>query len=233
MLYLSLGVGDGSASANAQSLTELRGKIIRIDIRGATPAQPYQIPPDNPFANNPSARPEIWAYGLRSPWRMDFDPTNPNRIFVADVGESTKEEVSIATPGANLGWPLCEADICQESLPPSLAATLTPPVVAYGRDQGCAVIGGIAVPWLDNQFIFGDFCSRRLWLLERDAPPDDASGNAQDTPSDDAHPWRMRQIADLFAPVRFLYSFGLATDGSVYVLARESPILRLHPALVK
>ena len=233
MLYLSLGVGDGSASANAQSLAELRGKIIRIDIRGATPAQPYQIPPDNPFARAPDARPEIWSYGLRSPWRMDFDPTNPTRIFVADVGESTKEEVSIATPGANLGWPLCEADLCQETLAPALAATLTPPVVAYGRDQGCAVIGGLAVPWLDNQFIFGDFCSRRLWLLEQDAPSDDAPDSPQDDLPDSAPPWRMRQIADLSAPVRFLYSFGLATDGSVYVLARESPILRLHPALVK
>ena len=221
LLYLSLGVGDGPESANAQSLKTLRGKIIRIDVRGATPAQPYRIPPDNPFVNNPRALPEIWAYGLRSPWRMDFDPANPGALFVADVGEHTKEEVSIATAGANLGWPLCEADVCQESLDPSTAATLTPPAVAYGRKLGCAVIGGVVVPWLDNRFIFGDYCSRRLWLLEQD----DSQNGAQ--------AWRMREIADLSVFARFLYSFGAAADGSVYVLLREGPILRLYPGLVR
>ena len=229
MLYLSLGVGDGPESANAQSLKTLRGKIIRIDVRGATPDQPYRIPPDNPFVDNPRALPEIWAYGLRSPWRMDFDPANPGALFVADVGEHTKEEVSIATAGANLGWPLCEADVCQESLDPATAATLTPPVVAYGRKLGCAVIGGVVVPWLDNRFIFGDYCSRRLWLLEQDGAQDDAPAGAQDG----AQAWHMREIADISALARFLYSFGLAADGSVYVLSKESPILRLYPGLVR
>ena len=229
MLYLSLGVGDGGASANAQSLATLRGKIIRLDVRGATSDQPYRIPPNNPFVDNPDALPEIWAYGLRSPWRMDFDPANPARIFVADVGEHTKEEVSIATAGANLGWPLCEADICQESLDPALAATLTPPAVAYDRELGCAVIGGVAVPWLDNRFIFSDLCSRRLWILEPDRSQDAPPAGAQDSPQ----AWRMREIADLSAPARFIYSFGTAPDGSVYVLARESPILRLYPGLGK
>ena len=225
MLYLSLGVGEGDESANAQSLTELRGKIIRIDARGATPAQPYRIPPDNPFVNTPDAFPEIWAYGLRSPWRMAFDPANPDRIFVADVGEHTKEEVSIATAAANLGWPLCEADICQESLDPAIAANLIPPAVSYDRGGGCAVIGGVTVPWLDNAFIFSDYCSRRLWMLEQDSPPA--------IPQDAPQTWRMREIADLSAPARFIHSFGLAPDGSVYVLAEDSPILRLHPDLVK
>ena len=229
MLYLSLGIGDGRASSDAQSLQTLRGKIIRIDARGATADRPYRIPPDNPFVDNPDALPEIWAYGLRSPWRMDFDPADPSRIFVGDVGEHTREEVSIATAGANLGWPLCEADLCQESLDPALAAKLAPPAVAYGRNLGCAVIGGVAVPWLDNRFIFSDLCSRRLWLLERDSPPD----AAQDSPPNSAQPWRMRQIADLSAPVRFLYSFGLASDGSVYVIGHDSPILRLYPGLVR
>ena len=232
MLYLSLGVGHGNASANAQSLQTLRGKIIRIDVRGATAERPYRIPPDNPFADIPGVLPEIWAYGLRSPWRMDFDPSDPSRIFVGDVGENTKEEVSIATAGANLGWSLCEADICQESIDPALAASLTPPVVAYGRDQGCAVIGGVAVPWLNNNFIFSDLCSRRLWILEPNTSQDSPSDTTQDTQAA-AQPWRMRELADLSAPARFIYSFGLASDGSVYILARESPILRLYPALVK
>ena len=212
MLYLS--IGDNLVSNDAQSLNNLRGKIIRIDIRGATHAQPYRIPPDNPFADNPDIRPEIWAYGLRNPWRMAFDPANPDRIFVADVGWSTREEVSIATAAANLGWPLCEADICRDD---DIAADFTPPAIAYGRDLGCAVIGGITVPWLNDQFIFGDLCFRRVWLLERDSPPNSPQ------------PWRMRQIADLSDIARNIIAFGAAPDGSVFVLSQNGPILRLRP----
>ena len=210
MLYL--GIGENGMPANAQSLNNLRGKIIRIDIRGANPDQPYRIPPDNPFAHTPDARPEIWAYGLRNPWRMAFHPANPASLFIADVGAQTKEEVSIATAGANLGWPLCEGDICRDY---DLAANLTPPAVAYGRDIGCAVIGGVTVPWLDHQFIFGDLCSRRVWLLAGDQ----ASG------------WHMREIADLSDHARNILAFGAGRDDIVYILSYDKPILRLHPNL--
>ena len=213
MLYL--GIGDNETPANAQSLNDLRGKIIRIDIRGANLDQPYRVPPDNPFAHNPDARPEIWTYGLRNPWRMAFDPANPGSLFVADVGNKTREEVSIATAAANLGWPLCEADICQESLDPAIAAKFTPPAVAYGKATGCAVIGGVTVPWLDNRFIFGDLCSRRVWLLDGDQ----ASG------------WHMREIANLFKASRNILAFGSGEDGSVYILSYRDPILRLDPSL--
>ena len=219
MLYL--GIGDGYSAHQAQAFDNLRGKIIRIDVRGANAAQPYRIPPDNPFADNLDARPEIWAYGMRNPWRMDFAPKSPDSLLVADLGTFLREEVSIATAGANLGWPLCEADICQESLDPALAATLTSPAVAYGRDLGCAIVGGVAVPWIANGFIFGDVCSRRVWLLERDSPPTDS----QD--------WRMREIANLSGQGRSILSFGLGADGSVYALMRNGPILRLYPDLIE
>ena len=221
MLYL--GIGDNEMPANAQALNDLRGKIIRIDIRGANPDQPYRIPPDNPFAHNPDARPEIWAYGLRNPWRMAFDPANPGSLFVADVGHKTREDVSIATAAANLGWPLCEADICQESLDPAIAAKFTPPAVSYGRDLGCAIIGGVTVPWLDNRFIFGDLCSRRVWLLERDSAPNSTQDSAQD--------WRMREIADLSDLAHSILAFGSAENGGVYILSLKNPILRLDPSL--
>ena len=223
MLYL--GIGDDGTPRHSQALGRLAGKIIRIDVRGANPDQPYRIPPDNPFANDPGARPEIWAYGLRNPWRMTFDPANPANLFVADVGEGTREEVSIAVAGANLGWPLCEADICQESLDSAIAANLTSPAVAYSKDVGCAVIGGVAVSWLNNGFIFGDLCSRRVWLLERDSPFDSAPANAQDSPQ----AWRMREIADLSELTRNIIAFGKSADGSVYVLPRTGAILRLYP----
>ena len=219
MLYL--GIGDGWVQDNAQALNTLRGKIIRIDARGATEDRPYRIPPDNPFVDTPNARPEIWAYGLRNPWRMAFDPNVPNSLFVADVGRITHEEVSIATAGANLGWPLCEGDICQESLDAATAANLTPPAIAYGRDRGCAIIGGHFVPWLDNGFIFGDICSRRVWLLERNNPPNGAPAGPK--------AWRMREIADLSTLARNILAFGAGADGSVYVLTRAGPILRLQP----
>ena len=151
---------------------------------------------------------------------------NPNRLFVTDVGEVTREEVSIATAGANLGWPLCEGDVCRDNADMS---KLTPPAVAYGRYVGCAITDGVTVPWLDDGFIFGDLCSRRVYLLERDSPP----ARAQTDPQDNAQPWRMREIADLSALARNIIAFSAAAEGSVYVLSRNGAILRLHSDLVK
>ena len=213
---LHLGIGDNEMPANAQALNDLRGKIIRIDVRGANAERPYRIPPDNPFADNSDALPEIWAYGMRNPWRMAFNPANPGSLFVADVGAGAREEVSVAVAGANLGWPMCEGDICRDDAD---LADLAPPAGAYGRDVGCAVIGGVTVPWLDNGFIFGDLCSRRVWLLERDSAPD--------SPQD----WQMREIADLSDHARNILAFGSAENGDVYILSYKNPILRLDPNL--
>ena len=224
MLYL--GIGDDGKRDAPQALDNLRGKIIRIDVRGATADQPYRTPPDNPFIDAPNARPEIWAYGLRNPYRMAFNPKSPANLFVADVGLRTWEEVSIATAGGNLGWPLCEGHACH---PDAALAALTPPAVAYGRDRGCAIIGGHFVPWLDDAFIFGDLCSRRVYLLERDSPPYNAQAAHQDIPQ----AWRMRQIADLSDFARNILAFGSDADGNVYVMSYDNPILRLSPDLVE
>ena len=210
MLYL--GIGDNVPQRSPQALDNLEGKIIRIDIRGAHTDKPYRVPPDNPFADAPGARPEIWAYGLRNPWRMAFHPADPASLFVADVGDSSSEEVSIAVAAANLGYPLCEGNACRQDANP---ADLTPPAVAYDRDIGCAIIGGVTVPWLDDQFIFGDLCSRRVWTLAADP----ASG------------WQMRQIADLSDLARNILAFGAGADGDVYILSYDNPILRLDPSL--
>ena len=226
MLYL--GIGDNSAYNDAQSLNNLRGKVIRIDVRGANVERPYLVPPDNPFVSAPNARSEICALGLRNPWRMAFDLQNPANLFVADVGSQTREEVSIATADANFGWTLCEADICKDWVSPATLANLAPPAIAYGRDIGCAVIGGVTVPWLDDGFIFGDLCSRRVYSLERDIPPDTAQAVHQDSPQ----AWRMREIADLSQSTRHIIAFGAGADGSVYVLPRTGAILRLDPSMV-
>ena len=204
MLYL--GIGDNSSDEKAQSLDTLLGKVIRIDVRGATPEQPYLTPPDNPFVNNPEAFPEIWAYGLRNPWRMDFAPDG--RLFIADVGDRRQEEVSLSTSGANLGWPMCEGNVCREGVEAD-ADGLTAPIFTYGRDDGCAIIGGVTVPQLNNGFIFGDYCSGRVWLLEQDGRDG----------------WRARVVAPAG---RQLLSFGIGADGTVYALTRRGPIMRLQ-----
>ena len=204
MLYL--GIGDNTSAEKAQSLDSLLGKIIRIDVRGATPGQPYLVPPDNPFVNNPDACPEIWAYGLRNPWRMDFAPDG--RLFVGDAGSSIQEEISLAATGANLGWPMCEGSICEEWMEAD-AAVLTAPIFTYGREDGCAVVGGVTAPRLDNGFIFGDYCSGKVWLLEQE----------------EREGWRARILAQVEGRI---LSFGAGVDETVYILKAYKPIDRLQ-----
>ena len=205
MLYIATGYN--SKAEWAQSLQSLLGKILRIDVRGATPEQPYHIPPDNPLVDNPDARTEIWAYGLRNPWRMDFAPDG--RMFIADVGSSAQEEISLAGAGANLGARMCEGNLCKEGWQAD-ADGLTAPIFTYGRDEGCAIIGGVTTPQLNNNgFIFADYCSRRVWLLEQDG----------------REGWQTRLLAQMKGQI---LSFGADADGTVYVLLRRNPIMRLH-----
>ena len=204
MLYL--GIGDNKSN-KPQALDSLLGKIIRIDIRGATPEQPYRIPPDNPFVDAPEAFPEIWAYGLRNPWRMDFAPDGS--LFIADVGDYTQDEVSLAVAGANLGWPLCEGNVCREGVETD-AAGFTAPIYTYGREDGCAIIGGVTAPRLNKGFIFGDFCGGWVRLLEQD----ERGG------------WQARVLAQMEQEI---LSFGIDDDGTVYILMSRNPIIRLQP----
>ena len=205
MLYV--GVGYNTSYEKAQRLDTLLGKILRIDVRGATPEQAYRIPPDNPFVDNPDALPEIWAYGLRNPWRMDFTPDG--RLFIADVGVSTQEEISLAAAGDNLGARICEGNICEEGVDVE-AEGFTMPIFTYGRETGCAVVGGVTVPSLNNGFVFGDYCSGWVWLLEQD----------------EQEGWQTRALAQT---ERRILSFGIDADGTVYILAADNPIMRLPP----
>ena len=213
MLYL--GIGDNWFPEEAQSLESRRGKIIRIDGRGATEEQPYGIPADNPFPDTAGARPEIWAYGLRNPWRMSFDAAG--RLWVGDVGATASEEVSIVTAGANLGWPLFEGQRCYGGETQCAALTgATPPVATYARDEGCAVIWGgqyqgAALPPLAGAYLFGDYCSGRIWALS----PEGENG------------WRRRLAATIGSP---LLAFGTDAAGEMYALSVNRPLLKLTPA---
>ena len=205
MLYLSL--GDLGSAYDAESLGTLGGTIIRIDVRGATAERPYRVPDDNPFLATPGARPEIWAYGLRNPWRMSFGPEG--RLWVGDVGGRTAEEISVARAGANLGWPAAEGDTCYQG--EDVCAATAPPAAAYGHTDGnCAVVGGVTLPEPDGRYVFGDFCSGRVWALE---------GGAGD--------WRTRELLDLPLSIS---SFGHGHGGEVYVLTFRGPAIRLGAA---
>lgn len=228
MLYL--GIGDSHCYKCPQSLESLHGKIIRIDVRGASPEQPYRVPDDNPFLKTPFARPEIWAYGVRNPWRMTID-AKTGALWVGDVGHESEEEVTIATSGSNLGWPALEGKTCvtiNESMTRNYGVDTkgyacsdfedaVEPIVTYElTKEACAVIGGVvyrgtAVPWMVGRYLFGDFCSGQVWTLDGDA---DAG-------------WRMVQIADLGRPIS---SFGTDSAGEVHVLTFGGPILRLVQA---
>ena len=217
MLYAGLGenadcdserVGD---CIDAQDLRTLSGKIIRIDVRGATEAQPYRVPPDNPFADTPDARPEIWASGMRNPYRMSFDPEG--NLIVADVGQLHFEEISIARAGADLGWPRYEATLCRSKRPDDCAevARYTLPLHVYDHLRGdCAVIGGASLPGPNGAYVFGDYCSGRVWALEGDPQTG----------------YSARRLADLPFPIT---GFGTDAAGAIYALTAGGPIVPISP----
>jgi len=171
MLYLSLGDGgSGNDPGNrSQDMSTLLGKVIRIDVSGAAG---YAIPADNPFVGTAGARGEIWALGLRNPYRMAFD-RGTGRLWVGDVGQGTLEEIDIVTRGANLGWRVYEGTRSNENpggLPPS---AFTGPVTEYGRSVGTSVTGGTVYrgarePMLTGMYFYGDFSSGRVFALEHD-----------------------------------------------------------------
>jgi hypothetical protein len=163
-LYIGMGDGGGSGDPlrNGQNLSSLLGKLLRIDVDGR---DPYSVPPDNPFAGRAGARPEIWAYGLRNPWRFGFDRAT-GTLLIADVGQDRWEEIDAspaAGPGLNYGWNLMEADHCFGARDCD-SRGLIRPVVEYGHDQGCSITGGLVyrgrrMPSLTGHYFYADFCA--------------------------------------------------------------------------
>lgn len=174
--YLYIGMGDGGRAGdpwgNAQNLGVLLGKMLRIDVDGG---EPYGIPPDNPFVGRQGTRPEIWAYGLRNPWRFSFDRKTKD-LYIADVGQNKWEEIDVApapdSGGQNYGWDIMEGLHCFEPPAGCNPAGLTPPVLEYGHDKGCSITGGYVYrgqKYADivGTYFFSDFCSGRIWGLRR------------------------------------------------------------------
>jgi len=173
--YLWVGTGDGGAAGdryrNGQNKQTLLGKMLRLDVDSA---EPYGIPADNPYIGNAEYRPEIWAMGLRNPWRYSFDRANGD-LWIADVGQNAYEEINRVPGGTagglNFGWPLTEGLHCFPATASCDQSAFTQPVAEYGRDGGCSVTGGnvyrgAAYPSLNGMYFFGDFCTGRIWSLD-------------------------------------------------------------------
>jgi len=166
--FLYIGLGDGGAGGDphghGQDVDTLLGAMLRIDV---DKGQPYAIPPDNLFAGG-GGRPEIYAWGLRNPWRWSFDRAT-GELWVGDVGQNAWEEIDKVVRGGNYGWAIREGAHCYGA---SRCRTvgLVDPVAEYGHDQGCSVTGGHvyrgkAIPALQGAYLYGDFCSGRIWAL--------------------------------------------------------------------
>ena len=165
--YLYVSVGDAGDASNSADLSNLAGKMLRIDVDSAVP---YGIPADNPFAAG-GGRPEIWAYGLRNPWMWSFDRVT-GEIWLGDVGKDSREEVNFIEKGKNYGWPSREGTLCHRPLT-CFDAGFTDPVVEYTHTVGRAVIGGFVyrgalLPELFGVYLYGDWSTGVVWALRFD-----------------------------------------------------------------
>ncbi len=215
--YLYVGLGDGGSAGdpwgNGQNRSVLLGKLLRLDVDGDAP---YTIPPDNPWPNGvDNARPEIWAYGLRNPWRFSFDRANGD-LYIGDVGQNAYEEIDFQPAngqgGLNYGWNTREATHCFRS-DDCQSSDMIDPIAEYDHSQGCSVTGGYvyrgaAFPSLQGLYIFGDYCSGTIWSLHLDA-----SGT-----------WEQRKLLDSKLSIS---SFGEDEAGELYVVDLGGAIYRV------
>jgi glucose/arabinose dehydrogenase len=210
--YLYVGMGDGGSAGdpmgNGQRLDTLLGKLLRIDVDSVS-GDGYAVPADNPFVDRDDARPEIWAYGLRNPWRFTFDEQT-GTLWIADVGQTELEEIdrtSAARPGLNYGWNVMEGTRCYE--PESCDKSgFVAPVAVYSHEDGCSVTGGHVYrgsdfPSLRGGYFFADYCSGKIWAL-------DAEGEGSQEP------------VELMDTDRLISSFGVDEDGELYLTDHDS-----------
>ncbi|MCB0405120.1 MAG: PQQ-dependent sugar dehydrogenase [Bdellovibrionales bacterium] len=170
--YLYIGMGDGGAAGDpanrAQNTGELLGKMLRIDVDSE---KPYGIPKDNPFANGKGGKPEIFAWGLRNPWRFSFDRKTGD-LYAADVGQYEWEEVDVIERGKNYGWRVLEGSHCYEPAKNCSAKSMEPPVHEYSHKEGQSITGGYVYrgkrhKQLVGAYVFADYESGKIWALRK------------------------------------------------------------------
>ena len=218
MLYIALGDGDDQDHGRGQSLSDLLGAILRIDVFSGTP---YAVPPDNPFVGTPGARPEVWSYGFRNPWRFSFDRATGD-LYIGDVGEAHWEEVDYSSAadgagrGINYGWSVMEGQHCFH-LAGCDQTGLTLPVLEYDHSTGCSVIGGYvyrgaAIPALQGTYFYADYCFGwvRSFRIQSGQPVDET-----DWPS--------------LAPGGHVTSFGEDAAGELYLVTQLGGVFKIVP----
>jgi glucose/arabinose dehydrogenase len=216
--YLYIGMGDGGSQGdpmhNGQNADALLAKMLRIDPRPSN-GRPYGIPPDNPFIDRPDARPEVWAIGLRNPWRYTFDRETGD-LWIGDVGGGEREEIDFQRGGSrggrNYGWNLMEGTVPQsENLPSGLVR----PVFEYetGSDGTCAIVGGYVyrgtgIPALHGAYLFSDYCGGQIRALRH-------------------RRGKVLQHRDLGVEVDGMASFGEDQNGELYALSLAGQVFRI------
>ncbi|MCC6070358.1 PQQ-dependent sugar dehydrogenase [Massilia sp. GCM10020059] len=215
--YLYMATGDdggtGDPYRNGQNLDSLLGKVLRIDVAHSTQGERYRVPPSNPFVGQEGKRPEIWAYGLRNPWRFSFDT---NLLYLADVGQAVREEVDISSVtqgGLNYGWNIMEGSICYDR-PTCDRTGLTLPAFEYDHGHGCSITGGYvyrgkAIPELAGHYLYSDFCRGFLRSFVY-------TGSGIAAPTD----WLISGAGNIL-------SFGRDADGELYLIASKGAIYKI------
>ena len=217
--FLYVGLGDGGSGGdpqgNGQNKGTLLGSLLRIDVNGSSVGEKYRIPPDNPFGGVLGAKDEIWAYGLRNPWRFSFD-RETGTLWLADVGQNAWEEVDVIRKGRNYGWNTMEGAHCFSPSTGCNQTGLELAVAEYSHSDGCSITGGHVfrgrdTPSLLGAYVYGDFCSGKIWGLRYDGQK----------------VIEHRLLVDSNLKIS---SFGEDQAGNLYVLDHSNGIYRLVPA---
>lgn len=216
--FLYIATGDGGAAGdprgNAQNRSSLLGKILRIDVGQASGDLAYGIPHDNPFAGNKDGyRQEIFAYGLRNPWKFSFD--NIGRLWVADVGQNTVEEIDVVYKGLNYGWNIMEGSLCYPASNNCNREGLELPVWEYRHPLGNSITGGYVyngklIPQLNDAYIYGDYVTGRIWALRLEEG-------------------QVTTNAELVDSQLNISSFRVDQNGELYIVDLGGKIYRLQP----
>jgi len=222
--FLYIGLGDGGSGGdplgNGQNLGTFLGKMLRIDVDNGSP---YAVPRDNPFANRAGAKPEIWAYGLRNPWRFTFDAASGD-LIIGDVGQNLMEEVDLDAGlkrgGENYGWNVMEGTLCYQPSSGCDRTGLSLPIATYTHDDGCAIVGGIVyrgrrMPGYQGTYFYGDYCTAIVRSLRVSA------GAATDQ-----RDW----TSSLGAGLTGITSFGADADGEPYIVDPGGSLYKIVPA---
>ena len=248
MLYITSGDGTGDSDKNlrGQDLTELTSKVLRIDVDHPDPGRNYSVPPDNPFVDRPGARPETWAYGMRNPWRMSYDPVL-DQLWVGNNGQDLWETSYLVAKGANYGWSATEGShsFFPERLGPD---PLTPPTVEHHHSEARSMSGGVvyhgdALPELRDAYLYGDFSTGKIWGVKHDGhrilwhreiadTPFAISGFGLDTAGEpiviDHFTGFHRLVPNVFDPSATPFPTRLSETGLFLSVADREP----HPALI-